>query len=87
MKILNGYIYFRNNCEKNNLMSKEIELNITIGKDGKITVEPKGTEGKECLDIMKFLDKIQGFKTLETTPNKDMKKDMKNVDVQGVDVK
>jgi hypothetical protein len=68
-------------------MSKEIELNITIGKDGKITVEPKGTEGKECLDIMKFLDKIQGFKTLETTPNKDMKKDMKNVDVQGVDLK
>ena len=68
-------------------MSKEIELNITIGKDGKITVEPKGTEGKECLDIMKFLDKIQGFKTIETTPTKDMKKDMKNVDVQGVDLK
>ena len=68
-------------------MSKEIELNIEIDEKGNVKVTPKGTVGKECLDIMKFLDKIQGFKTLETTPNKDMKKDMKNVDVQGVDVK
>ena len=38
-------------------MSKEVELNITIGKDGKITVEPKGTEGKECLDLKQRLIK------------------------------
>ena len=29
---------------------------------------------EECLEIMKFLDKIEGFEVLETTPNKDMKK-------------
>lgn len=54
-------------------MSKEIELKITINTDGKIFVEPKGTKGEECLEIMKFLDKIEGFEVLETTPNKDMK--------------
>jgi hypothetical protein len=68
-------------------MSKEVELNITIGKDGKITVEPKGTEGKECLDLMKFLDKIEGLKVIETTANKDMQKDNKIYDNQGVDQK
>ena len=68
-------------------MSKEVELNITIGKDGKITIEPKGTEGKECLDLMKFLDKIEGMKTIETTPNKDMGKEKQIYDNQGVDQK
>lgn len=68
-------------------MSKEVELNITIGKDGKITVEPKGTEGKECLDLMKFLEKIEGLKVIETVPNKDMQKDNKIFDNQGVDLK
>lgn len=68
-------------------MSKEVELNITIGKDGKITIEPKGTEGKECLDLMKFLDKIEGMKTIETVPNKDMGKEKQIYDNQGVDQK
>jgi hypothetical protein len=68
-------------------MSKEVELNITIGKDGKITIEPKGTEGKECLDLMKFLDKIEGLKVIETIANKDMQKDNKIYDNQGVDQK
>lgn len=54
-------------------MAKEIELNISIGKDGKVVVEPKGTEGKECLDIMKFLDKINGIDVVSTVPNNDMK--------------
>jgi hypothetical protein len=53
-------------------MAKEVELNIKIGKDGKVVVEPKGTSGNECLDLMKFLDKIPGFSVKETTPNKDM---------------
>ena len=39
-------------------MAKEVELNIHIDKNGKVVVEPKGTSGKECLDLMKFLDKI-----------------------------
>ena len=55
-------------------MAKEIELNIKIGKDGKITVEPKGTSGKECLDLMKFLDKIPGLNVIETKLNEDMNK-------------
>jgi hypothetical protein len=58
-------------------MAKEVELNIKIGKDGKVTVEPKGTSGAECLDLMKFLDKIPGFIVKETTPNKDMQEQHK----------
>ena len=55
-------------------MSKEIELHITISESGKVTVTPKGTQGKECLDILKFLDKIEGFQVTETVDNVDMKK-------------
>jgi len=58
-------------------MAKEVELNIKISKDGKVTVEPKGTTGSECLDLMKFLDKIPGFTIKETTPNKYMQSDVK----------
>ena len=58
-------------------MAKEVELNIKISKDGKVTVEPKGTSGNECLDLMKFLDKIPGFVVKETTPNKDMREENK----------
>lgn len=57
-------------------MSKEIELNISIDKNGKVTVTPKGTQGKECLDIMKFLDKLNDLVVKETVPNSDMKKDL-----------
>lgn len=55
-------------------MSKEIELHIKISESGKVTVTPKGTQGKECLDILKFLDKIEGFQVTETVDNEDMKK-------------
>ena len=58
-------------------MAKEVELNIKISKDGKVTVEPKGTSGAECLDLMKFLDKIPGFVVKETTPNRDMNEQIK----------
>lgn len=58
-------------------MAKEVELNIKIGKDGKVEVEPKGTSGKECLELMKFLDKIPGFAVKETAPNKDMQDEYK----------
>ena len=60
-------------------MAKEVELNIHIDKNGKVVVEPKGTSGKECLDLMKFLDKIPGFVIKDTTPNKDMQDEHKEV--------
>jgi hypothetical protein len=53
-------------------MSKKVELIIEIDDSGKITVTPKGTSGKECLDLMSFLDKIEGLNVIETTPNEDM---------------
>jgi hypothetical protein len=58
-------------------MSKKVELVIEIGTDGKITVTPKGTVGKECLDLMSFLDKIEDFNVIETIANEDMGKTVK----------
>ena len=58
-------------------MSKKVELVIEIGADGKITVTPKGTVGKECLDLMSFLDKIEDFNVIETIANEDMGKTVK----------
>ena len=55
-------------------MSKEVELIIEIDKQGNVVVTPKGTQGKECLDLMKFLDKIDGIEVKETTANEDMEK-------------
>ncbi len=55
-------------------MSKEVELVIEIDKQGNVVVTPKGTQGKECLDLMKFLDKIDGIEVKETTANEDMEK-------------
>ena len=59
-------------------MSKKVELIIEISSDGKITVTPKGTVGKECLDLMSFLDKIEDFNVIETIANEDMGKNVKD---------
>ena len=68
-------------------MSKEVELEIKISSTGKVEVVPKGTSGKECLDLMKFLDKIPGFTVKETTPNEDMKRN-ENVEIKSnIDVR
>jgi len=50
---------------------KEVELDIEIGTDGKIYVKPNGTQGPECLDLMRFLDYIDGFEVEETVHNDD----------------
>lgn len=55
-------------------MSKKVELIIEIDDKGKITVTPRGTVGKECLELMAFLDKIEDFEVLETVHNDDMNK-------------
>jgi hypothetical protein len=53
-------------------MSKKVELIISIDPTGKIIVTPKGTIGKECLELMEFLDKIKDFKVISTIENSDM---------------
>ncbi|MFM1755831.1 MAG: hypothetical protein RL621_746 [Bacteroidota bacterium] len=66
-------------------MSKEIELNIEIDEKGNVKVTPKGTVGKECLDILKFLDKLEGVEVKETVANEDMNKTkVSNLNIQGV---
>ncbi len=66
-------------------MSKEIELNIEIDEKGNVKVTPKGTAGKECLDILKFLDKLEGVEVEETVANEDMNKTkVSNLNIQGV---
>ena len=56
-------------------MSKKIELIIEIDSEGKISVTTKGTVGKECLEVMEFLDKIDGISVLEVVHNEDMGKE------------
>jgi len=58
-------------------MSKKVELIIEIDEKGKILVTPKGTVGKECLELMSFLDKIEDFDVIETIASEDMGKDQK----------
>jgi hypothetical protein len=66
-------------------MPKEIELNIEIDEKGNVKVTPKGTVGKECLDILKFLDKLDGVEVEETVANEDMNKiKISNPNIQGV---
>jgi hypothetical protein len=66
-------------------MSKEIELNIEIDEKGNVKVTPTGTVGKECLDILKFLDKLDGVEVEETVANEDMNKaKISNPNIQGV---
>jgi hypothetical protein len=60
-------------------MSKKVELIIEIDEKGKITVTPKGTVGKECLDLMSFLDKVEDFEVIETIANDDMGKNFKDL--------
>lgn len=55
------------------MAAKKVELNIVIDEDGLIHIEPNGTEGTECLDLMAFLDKLEGFEVIETVKNKDFK--------------
>lgn len=54
-------------------MSKKVKLMIEIDEQGKIFIKPIGTTGKECLDLMSFLDKIEGF-SVETLPNENLNK-------------
>ena len=65
-------------------MSKKVELIIEINEQGKITVTPKGTVGKECLELMAFLDKIEDFEIIETIANEDMGKKHKDVVVDHI---
>jgi len=54
-------------------MSKKVELNIIIDENGNIIASPEGTEGTECLNLMAFIDKIDGFEVVETIPHKNLK--------------
>jgi hypothetical protein len=58
-------------------MSKKVELVIEIDGSGNIKVTPKGTKGKECLELMAFLDKIEGLEVIDTVPNEDMSRNSK----------
>ena len=54
-------------------MSKLVNLKIIIDEMGRVHAAPDGTEGTECLDLMAFLDKIEGFEVLEVVKNSDFK--------------
>lgn len=64
-------------------MSKKVELIIEIDSSGKISVTPKGTVGKECIELMAFLDKIDGVEVI-TTDILDLKSETKEVVIEKI---
>lgn len=42
------------------------EFEITIGRDGKVTVEVKGTSGKRCLELADLIKEIVGHEEERT---------------------
>jgi hypothetical protein len=60
-------------------MSKEVELNIKITKNGKIEMSPSGTQGPECLDLMNFIEKIAGMKNIVIDLNENIKYSQKEI--------
>lgn len=63
-------------------MSKEVEVEIKIDSKGKVHILPKGTIGNECLELLKFFDKIDGIKNISITMNQDYMLDIKNKNIR-----
>ena len=42
-------------------MAKEVELKVRIDTGGRLHVEPEGTQGEECVELMEFLESIPGL--------------------------
>lgn len=54
-------------------MSKRVNQKIVIDSDGNIVATPEGTQGRECIDLMAFLDRIPGFTVVEVKRTDDFK--------------
>jgi hypothetical protein len=47
-------------------MAKQVQMIVEIDENGELHVEAEGTTGNECVDLLKFLDYIQGFEVVES---------------------
>jgi len=65
-------------------MSKKVKLKIVINEEGQIHVEPEGTEGSECVQLMEFLKHIHGMTVLnyQRTDPDDGLKPQSNINVK-----
>jgi len=69
-------------------MPKPVDLLIEIDENGDIKVKINGTEGKECLDVMSFLDNIESLIVEETISTDDMQtKEVQQVGKQNLNKK
>lgn len=55
-------------------MAKQVQMIVEIDENGELHVEADGTVGNECVDLLKFLEFIQGLEVVESGHTDDFKK-------------
>lgn len=54
-------------------MAKQVEMIVEIDENGELHVEAGGTVGNECVDLLKFLDFVNGLIIVESGKTDDSK--------------
>jgi len=47
-------------------MAKPVQMIVEIDENGELRVEADGTSGNECVDLLKFLDFVNGLIVVES---------------------
>lgn len=63
-------------------MSKPVQMIVEIDKNGKLYVEADGTSGNECVDLLKFLDFVNGLTVVDSGRVEDTKPQKVHTDVK-----
>lgn len=54
-------------------MAKPVQMIVEIDENGELHIEADGTSGTECLDLLKFLDFVNGLTVVESGRTDDSK--------------
>lgn len=54
--------------------AKQVTVDVTLTKEGKLVAAPSGTVGDECLSLLSFLDDVDGLTVVSTTRTDDYDK-------------
>ncbi len=54
-------------------MAKPVQMIVEIDENGELRVEADGTSGTECVDLLKFLDFVNGLIVTESGKTDDFK--------------
>jgi hypothetical protein len=54
-------------------MAKPVQMIVEIDENGELHIEADGTSGTECVDLLKFLDFVNGLTVVESKKIDDTK--------------